>query len=30
VLKGDALIKEYGPEAKDGVIKITTKKKVDL
>jgi TonB-dependent SusC/RagA subfamily outer membrane receptor len=30
VLKGDALIKEYGAEAKDGVIKITTKKKADL
>jgi TonB-dependent SusC/RagA subfamily outer membrane receptor len=30
VLKGESVIKEYGPEAKDGVIKITTKKKVDL
>jgi TonB-dependent SusC/RagA subfamily outer membrane receptor len=30
VLKGDALIKEYGPDAKNGVIKITTKKKADL
>ena len=30
VLKGDAAIKAYGPDAKDGVIKITTKKKVDL
>jgi TonB-dependent SusC/RagA subfamily outer membrane receptor len=30
LLKGDALIKEYGAEAKDGVIKITTKKKADL
>lgn len=27
VLKGDAAIKAYGAEAKDGVIKITTKKK---
>jgi outer membrane receptor for ferrienterochelin and colicin len=24
------LIKEYGPDAKNGVIKITTKKKADL
>ena len=30
VLKGDAAIKAYGAEAKDGVIKITTKKKVNL
>jgi outer membrane receptor for ferrienterochelin and colicin len=30
VLKGDALIKEYGPDAKNGVMKITTKKKADL
>ena len=30
VLKGESVIKEYGAEAKDGVIKITTKKKVDL
>ena len=30
VLKGESVIKEYGPEAKDGVIKITTKKKVNL
>jgi TonB-dependent SusC/RagA subfamily outer membrane receptor len=30
ILKGEAVIKEYGPEAKDGVIKITTKKKADL
>jgi TonB-dependent SusC/RagA subfamily outer membrane receptor len=30
VLKGESAIKEYGAEAKDGVIKITTKKKVDL
>ena len=30
VLKGDAAIKEYCAEAKDGVIKITTKKKVNL
>ena len=30
VIKGESAIKEYGPEAKDGVIKITTKKKVDL
>jgi TonB-dependent SusC/RagA subfamily outer membrane receptor len=30
VLKGESAIKEYGAEAKDGVIKITTKKKVNL
>ena len=30
ILKGDAAIKAYGAEAKDGVIKITTKKKVNL
>jgi len=30
VLKGESVIKEYGAEAKDGVIKITTKKKVNL
>ena len=30
VLKGDVAIKAYGAEAKDGVIKITTKKKVNL
>ena len=30
VIKGESAIKEYGAEAKDGVIKITTKKKVDL
>jgi TonB-dependent SusC/RagA subfamily outer membrane receptor len=30
VLKGESAIKAYGAEAKDGVIKITTKKKVDL
>jgi len=30
ILKGESAIKEYGPEAKDGVIKITTKKKVNL
>ena len=30
VLKGDAAIKAYGAEAKDGVIKITTKKKENL
>jgi TonB-dependent SusC/RagA subfamily outer membrane receptor len=30
ILKGEAAIKAYGPDAKDGVIKITTKKKVDL
>jgi len=30
VLKGESAIKAYGPDAKDGVIKITTKKKVDL
>lgn len=30
ILKGDAAIKAYGAEAKDGVIKITTKKKVSL
>jgi TonB-dependent SusC/RagA subfamily outer membrane receptor len=30
VIKGESAIKEYGPEAKDGVIKITTKKKADL
>jgi TonB-dependent SusC/RagA subfamily outer membrane receptor len=30
VLKGESAIKAYGPEAKDGVIKITTKKKADL
>ena len=30
VLKGESVIKEYGPEAKDGVIKITTKKKANL
>ncbi len=30
ILKGEAAIKAYGAEAKDGVIKITTKKKVDL
>jgi TonB-dependent SusC/RagA subfamily outer membrane receptor len=30
ILKGDAAIKVYGAEAKDGVIKITTKKKVNL
>jgi TonB-dependent SusC/RagA subfamily outer membrane receptor len=30
ILKGESAIKEYGPEAKDGVIKITTKKKADL
>ena len=30
VLKGDAAIKAYGAEAKDGVIKITTKKKANL
>jgi TonB-dependent SusC/RagA subfamily outer membrane receptor len=30
IIKGDAAIKAYGAEAKDGVIKITTKKKVNL
>jgi TonB-dependent SusC/RagA subfamily outer membrane receptor len=30
ILKGESAIKAYGPEAKDGVIKITTKKKVNL
>jgi TonB-dependent SusC/RagA subfamily outer membrane receptor len=30
ILKGDALIKEYGPDAKNGVMKISTKKKADL
>ena len=30
ILKGDAAIKAYGAEAKDGVIKITTKKKANL
>jgi TonB-dependent SusC/RagA subfamily outer membrane receptor len=30
ILKGEAAIKAYGAEAKDGVIKITTKKKVNL
>jgi len=30
ILKGESAIKAYGPDAKDGVIKITTKKKVDL
>ena len=30
VLKGESAIKEYGAEAKDGAIKITTKKKVNL
>lgn len=30
ILKGESAIKEYGPEAKDGVIKITTKKKINL
>jgi TonB-dependent SusC/RagA subfamily outer membrane receptor len=30
ILKGEAAIKAYGPDAKDGVIKITTKKKVNL
>jgi TonB-dependent SusC/RagA subfamily outer membrane receptor len=30
ILKGESAIKEYGAEAKDGVIKITTKKKVNL
>ena len=30
ILKGESAIKEYGAEAKDGVIKITTKKKADL
>lgn len=30
ILKGESAIKAYGAEAKDGVIKITTKKKVNL
>jgi TonB-dependent SusC/RagA subfamily outer membrane receptor len=30
ILKGESAIKAYGPDAKDGVIKITTKKKVNL
>jgi len=30
IIKGDAAIKAYGAEAKDGVIKITTKKKANL
>ena len=30
ILKGESAIKAYGTEAKDGVIKITTKKKVNL
>jgi TonB-dependent SusC/RagA subfamily outer membrane receptor len=30
IIKGESAIKAYGPDAKDGVIKITTKKKVDL
>jgi len=30
IIKGEAAIKAYGAEAKDGVIKITTKKKVNL
>jgi outer membrane receptor for ferrienterochelin and colicin len=30
ILKGESAIKEYGPDAKNGVMKITTKKKADL